>query len=45
MVQLSAGMKTTVPELDIPQARYCGAVGKPPVPNCSRKAINEDYNN
>jgi hypothetical protein len=44
MVQLPAGMTTTVPDVDIGRARYCGAVGKPPAPNCSRKPVNADHN-
>jgi hypothetical protein len=44
MVQLPAGMNTTVPDVDIGRTRYCGAVGKPPAPNCSRKAVNAEHN-
>jgi hypothetical protein len=45
MVQLVAGTKTTVPDVDIGQARYCVAVGKPPPPKCSQKAVNANHNN
>jgi hypothetical protein len=44
MVRLPAGMTTTGPDVDIGRARYCGAVGKPPAPKCSRKAVNADHN-
>jgi hypothetical protein len=45
MVQMTAGTKTSVPDVDIGRARYCGSVGKPPPPKCSRKLINANYNN
>jgi hypothetical protein len=44
MVQLLAGTNTTVPDLNIGQARYCVAVGKPPPPNCSQKLVNANHN-
>jgi hypothetical protein len=45
MVQLLAGMKANVPDVDIGRARYCGSVGKPPAPKCSQKLINANHNN
>jgi len=45
MVQMTAGMRTTVPDLDIGVATYCASVGKPPPPNCSQKKINANHNN
>jgi hypothetical protein len=45
MVQMIAGTKTSVPDVNIGVARYCGSVGKPPPPKCSRKLINANYNN
>ena len=45
LVQLSAGTKTSVPDVDIGTARYCMSVGKPPAPKCSQKRITGNYNN
>ena len=44
-VQLTAGMKTTVPDVDIGVAHYCVSIGKPPPPNCRQKLINANHNN
>ena len=44
MVQLAAGTKTTVPDVNIGQAHYCAAVGKPPPPKCSQKLVNANHN-
>ena len=44
IVQLVAGTNTTVPDVVIGQARYCVAVGKPPPPKCTQKAVNASNN-
>jgi hypothetical protein len=44
-VQMTAGTKTTVPDVDIGVATYCASVGKPPPPKCSQKKINTNHNN
>ncbi|HEV3396018.1 MAG TPA: hypothetical protein VG100_07750 [Xanthobacteraceae bacterium] len=44
LVQLTAGMKVTVPDADVGHTRYCVAVGKPPAPKCSQKQVNDSYN-
>jgi hypothetical protein len=43
-IVLPAGMKTTVPGLDIGRDRYCVSIGKPPRHPCARKPISADYN-
>jgi hypothetical protein len=45
MVQLTGGMKVTVPDAEVGHAHYCVAVGKPPAPKCSQKPVNGGYNN
>jgi len=45
LVQLTAGMKTSVPDVDIGSAHYCMTVGKRPPPKCVQKRINANYNN
>jgi hypothetical protein len=45
LVQLAAGTKTSVPDVNIGAAHYCMTVGKPPPPKCSLKRINANYNN
>jgi hypothetical protein len=45
LVQLTAGMKTTVPDVNIGIASYCVSIGKPPPPNCRQKLINTNHNN
>jgi hypothetical protein len=44
LVQLIAGTKTSVPDVNIGVAHYCVSVGKPPAPKCSQKRINTNYN-
>jgi hypothetical protein len=44
-IQMTGGTKTSVPDVEIGRARYCGNVGKPPPPKCSQKPINANYNN
>ena len=43
-VVLPAGMKTTVPGIDIGRDRYCVSVDKAPRHHCASKLIKADYN-
>lgn len=43
-VVLPAGMKTTIPHLEIGRDRYCVSVGAPPRNDCNRKLITAGYN-
>jgi hypothetical protein len=45
LVQLTGGMKTSIPDVNIGAAHYCMSVGKPPAAKCSQKPINANYNN
>jgi len=45
LVQLIGGTKTSVPDVNIGEARYCMTVGKRPPPKCAQKRINANYNN
>ena len=45
IVQLQAGMKVTIPGVDIGHDRYCVDIGKPPNNRCKQKIINATYNN
>jgi len=43
-IVLPAGMKVTVPGLNIGHDRYCVSVGTPPRHRCASKLITADYN-
>jgi hypothetical protein len=43
-IVLPAGMKTTVPGLNIGHDRYCVSIGTAPRHRCASKLISADYN-
>jgi hypothetical protein len=43
-VVLPAGMKATIPGLDIGRDRYCVSIGTAPRHGCASKLITADYN-
>jgi hypothetical protein len=45
IVQLLAGMKEDIPDVEIGSTRYCVEVGKPPAYKCTQKTVNAGYNN
>jgi hypothetical protein len=44
IVELKSGMKVTIPGIVVGQDHYCRSLNTPPVPTCSRLAINATYN-
>lgn len=44
IIQLSSGMKVSVPGINIGQDRYCASLNKAPAPKCAQTAINATYN-
>jgi hypothetical protein len=45
IVQLPAGMREDIPDLEIGSTRYCVEVDKPPAYKCTQKTVNSSYNN
>lgn len=43
-VVLPAGMKTTIPDVDIGRDQYCVRIGAPPAHKCARKTITANDN-
>jgi len=45
IVQLLAGMRTEIPDVEVGSTQYCVVIGKPPANKCTQKTVNADYNN
>jgi hypothetical protein len=45
IVQLLAGMRTEIPDVEAGSTHYCMVVGQPPAYKCPQKTVNAGYNN